>query len=296
MTKTRQLSVLADDRITRPSGPARQTPTDLTHGPTPRRQDPDRDVIHFRDPVDANITPAMHDKIVSRLARSGIKVPDTIPKLKFLGKGQKGLAYRADDMVVKITTDESEARASFVVMNLRPASDVFARYEDVFGFKDRSGHTLYAVVQEFLSKPEPAWASFAHLWYEWRYRKIGKLQQEDRWNEALDQQEQQDALDTFETPITPDNVLAFAAWLQAAHENEYQAMQDKVDWLALVADELDRAGIMYRDLKGDNLMRRGNQHVLIDLGLSKTLRQANIPVISRLEWLARRVAMAFRRA
>jgi serine/threonine protein kinase len=275
--------VVADDR------PARVMPTQLSGPRRPGRQDPDGAAIKFPEPVGSSITKTMHDKIVNRLDVLGIKVPGTIPDMQFLGHGQMGLAYRAGDKVVKITTDESEARASFLVMNLKPESEVFTRYDDVFGFKDRTGHMLYAVVQEWLDKPEPAWSVFAHLWYTWRYRKVDKIERENRWNDKLDPQEKQDALDSFETPITPDNVLAFASWLEAEHPDEAKKSADKVEWLALVADELDRAGITYRDLKGDNLMRRGRQHVLIDLGLSKTGQAAKIPIISRLERLAREI-------
>lgn len=192
---------------------------------------------------------------------------DPKAEVTLLGAGQKGQAYRVGDKVVKITTDEREARAMWhVAQEPDPAGNV-VRVETVQRF---GRHAVWAVVQELLDPPDPAWAQAAQLWGLWvkRRAKAGR-------------------------PFyLTDQTITLFAWevlgqdLTGQHERRevklpagVPEIADRfIEWLGEVAKYLKTIKLQFADLHAGNIMARSGHPVAIDLGMSQA-RPADIDVL-----------------
>jgi len=275
-----QLTVIADTP-TNVVGPPPDTLDTPTQPVKPSQQEPAGVLLPL--PEKEGISGATEAKIIKHLATHGVKV-DSLADLPVAGRGMMGVALQVGDKILKLTKDETEAQASNQILKLQPKSDVFTEYFDVFAFTTLRGNTLYGIVQEKLEKPEADWSEFASEWFHFRNVDVKRLNDEYKKTGApIDDAAWESAKGRFETPITVDSVLIFTQWLSdVQHLDISGKYKEKLQWLMHVANELARAKIQYRDLKGDNLMRRGARHVIIDLGVSKS-GTAKIPVISRLQ-------------
>lgn len=157
--------------------------------------------------------------------------------------------YPVGANIFKVTDEAAEANAMATVM-MNPSSLV-VRVHDVFGF-EVDGQVRYGILQEKLDPPRPDYAMLC---------------------EGFAGQ-----------PITPDHVEAvIAAWESGDVPYSVDVRRLPKDWKAWirgVAQYLESVGIHFEDLHGENVMRKGDQHKLIDLGFSQAAQQP-IEVIAR---------------
>lgn len=193
-----------------------------------------------------------------------------IPKIKLhkkmipelLGKGADGFAFGLDNkLVLKITKDESEASA-MNTLRITGKSDFFVDVYGVIKVNSAVG-VRHCILMERLNKPDPTWALFINqvglllTLVSVKTESIGYLTEEIAGDIAGIAQLIRDG-EEVHLPgfgmITDKHVRAFDP--------------DKLEWLRGVGAELDRLEIGWGDFHSGNIMRRGADHVMIDLGRS----------------------------
>jgi hypothetical protein len=205
----------------------------------------------------------------------------TVP-LRQIGEGSNGTAYLVSDgTVLKITKDKTEAQAmtKFVGKQSHYVVDVY-RVISI-------GNTLYALSMEKLNPPDPDWKKFFVATEKYF---------------------------SMEEPVTSETVAAFAAQWQQEMPAEAMVRADgmddwgdinpgddvkldklnikqgvkwpgpfdekKIHWMQGLANELARYDIKFGDMNTGNVMKRGGDHVVIDLGMSRT---NSAPQLEKLE-------------
>jgi len=175
-----------------------------------------------------------------------------------VGQGSFGVAFDANfkgkNVVLKITSDKSEANASNHIIGKKLKHIV--HIYDVFKFKDT---IYYGVLQEKLQKlHESEKDNFNTLVFIMQKAKVGPELIKGDIDAALDKVEK-----TFADK--PNTIKFFA---QAVVSFDF----DKI------IEELASNGIQFIDYHGGNLMKRGEDFVLIDLGMSR-VPNTNIPIL-----------------
>jgi cytidyltransferase-like protein len=190
-----------------------------------------------------------------KLAQRKIDVSNAKP----LGVGGNGVAFDLGQTVLKVTKDDKEANSSMVIKgkdfpNIVKVFDVF-RFPETpyFGIwqeklqpippQDKNEFT------EFVTDIEVESGMFSDLW------KLGD------WKEIVDYA-MEGAREDEEA--TPESI--------ARIRKEIMVLQRKYQMDKIVA-QLKAAKIQFRDFHGGNVMMRGSEHVLIDLGYSKSPKQ-----------------------
>jgi cytidyltransferase-like protein len=194
------------------------------------------------------VNPARVGSVVKRfkklLAKHGLDPNEQ------LGYGSYGVAYgMSDGRVLKVTNDSTEARSSNVVKGKRFQHIV--RIDDVFRFPDAKEGVWFGIVQERLEPLNPA--------------------EKREFNDALDM-----------LPIDPK--IWAGGWkgvAQAALKpwkgdpGQEDAVRRGLDVLESydvpeMLQELRSAGIQFSDFHANNVMKRGEYFVVIDLGMSQS--------------------------
>lgn len=185
-----------------------------------------------------------------------------ISNRKTLGKGTMGIAYLINDnKVLKLTTDESEANSSTVIMG-QPTKHL-ARIEKVF----KLGNTgFYIIIMENLQQISQEEMDFWNMLsdsYILDKLMIGKPKS---WREL--KPKLADAWDNYARDN--EDELQLQDFLNKARQYNFPEM----------IDELAKYGILFYDFHGENIMKRGNDSVIIDLGYSKA-KQKDVLVIEK---------------
>jgi hypothetical protein len=162
---------------------------------------------------------------------------------KFLGQGYQGLVYQINNKtVIKITTDENEANASIILKN--NPSPLFVKIRDVFGINYATDHQgtskkRFIIIEEKLKKCKFDWELFVDF-----------------------------VLEDFVCPPLETKVIAEAkkVYFPGTNKASKRKTEQKFNWLCGVASYLENHQIYYRDLHGGNVMRKGHNHKIIDLG------------------------------
>ena len=185
-----------------------------------------------------------------------------ISKASVLGHGSQGTAFDiGGNRVLKVTKDDREAKASNKIKDddLRYVAKVF----DVFRFKDTMA---YGIVQEKLQELT-----------ESEKRQINTLlvkttlplhlRKAQTWDEAIEEMwkflendRKFGAGGDLSTPEAKELIRKANRYLRVLEE-KYNV---KDSW-----EELKSKGITFSDYQGDNIMKRGSEYVLIDIGLSQ---------------------------
>lgn len=255
------IQVLADDPITKVNKPGGPDATKVERSQDPKTKKPSGPGggFKFDDPVYDQVSENVESKLFDYLGLMTTRFDD----LDRVGSGGMGIVYRLPEKrgVLKVTSDESEARAAVAIMK-KPAEVLF-KAVDVVGFKART-KTLYAIEQEELTKlTDAGWIKFLKAWFAW----AGTGQQ----HFAVEQPD--GSVKVMFRTVTQENIDEFRK------SGEYDA--NKLAWLEDVAAALARAGITdFADLKASNVMTRGGRPVVIDVGVSKA-PSANIHTIAR---------------
>jgi len=177
---------------------------------------------------------------------------------KELGKGTQGTAFDVGGRkVLKVTKDSKEAIASNKIkgMTMKHVAAII----DVFRFKDLQAYGIIQEKLEPLSKEEsdkfdnmlvftglPIWLKRAKTWEEAVKESIRHAVKKKGGGD----------------PASKEGRIAknWATEILDKLENEYKV---KSSW-----EELKGKGISFSDYRGENLMKRGGEYVLIDIGLS----------------------------
>lgn len=218
---------------------------------------------------DDNVIAAVKASAKNLLNQKGIDVS----KLKELGRGQMGIAFDAGNgKVLKVTTDRSEATSSNKIVGKN--YNHIVRIEDTFRFKTSDGSKIYGIVQEKLT--------------------------------PLSDQERREVDDAFDLIREKENLLktiATKSWEHLKQElfdeiskevageigipETSPAFQNKVRKVSMrkhsyivsllekykiseMMKELRNAKIEFADYHSGNIMKRGNDYVINDLGASKS--------------------------
>lgn len=230
--------------------------------------------FEFPGPIEATISGTTHGDLMKRIG-----LPDkNFESMISLDSGEQGTVYSMGDgaRVLKVTRDATEANSSIKLVGKK--AKTIATIFDVFGMRTgrmsatskwvKLSKSIYGILQEELETPDRDWGLLGTAWYNFR-------SDEDEAGgyseESLNRH--------FETPINAKNVQRFAEWVESHNVDGLPG--NWLPWLQLVASELKAAGIVFRDLHPGNIMKRQNgDHVLIDLGVSRSARSV-IPMLAR---------------
>lgn len=158
-----------------------------------------------------------------------------VTKCKRLGAGYYGVAYHINkNTVLKVSRDQSEINTMSLVKS-KPCKYI-VKVIDTFKMK-LNGHMRYFIVQEYLSQPERKWKSFCNDFYDY------DLEPESVFNK-----------------IKTD-------------KKSYSRYKTQFNWALNVSKYFKRNKIKFSDLHSGNIMKRNRQHVLIDLGVSRSPKQ-----------------------
>lgn len=200
-----------------------------------------------------------------------LQLDSTVP-LRKIGEGSNGTAYLTSaNNVLKMTRDRSEAIAmtKLIGKTSRYIVDVFRALN--------IGNKLYAISMEKLVPPDPDWkkffaatekyfsmeepvsdetvASFAAQWQqEAPAAAMVRADEMDDWGDINPGNDVQ--LDKL-------NIKQGVPWPGPFDEK-------KIHWLQGLAHELVGLDIKFGDMNQGNIMKRGGDHVVIDLGMSRT--------------------------
>ncbi len=174
-----------------------------------------------------------------------------IQNLSFLGKGTRGSAFGVNDVtyVLKLTTDQSEAEASSLIMQNQDPDGRVAEIFNVYKLVG-AGTNSWAVTQELLSPLDPEnpkderWAEWADFWPAWSRRHNYAKMNDETSKMFLDEYEKKYSLGS---------------------EQEWREYRQ---WFTGLASYLHGIGVQYHDFWHRNLLKRGDQFVAIDFGYS----------------------------
>lgn len=179
------------------------------------------------------------DKVKLRLKRKKI----IVDRCKELGGGAYGTVFQINkDTVLKVSEDRTEINTMNIVKN-HPMPYI-VRVLDVFRCRI-ANRTFYFIIEELLKQAMGPWKDFA-----------------DYAMAPVD--------DVCITRRSVKRAKKTPA-IELQHLQKYLPCQWK--WLENVAAYFDAHKIKFADIHNNNIMRRGRQHVLIDLGVAKAPRQ-----------------------
>lgn len=227
-----------------------------------------------------------------------------VGKLKALGHGKMGVAYlMANGKVIKVTTDDREAKSSFLIQNKGRGLSNVVKVDDVFQFK---GRDVFGIVQEKLEPLQGTRQTEKGVTSDpgteaGDFDALAKLLTGDDIIMALATEDYDDILfrikHHFEEAnglVNPKEVPAQAPTgnfagtaparkgaLNPQQKAQASAANAEKDYQKTVAEmkrfnmdkiipQLRRLGIQFADFHSGNLMKRGGQYVIADLGVSQS--------------------------
>jgi hypothetical protein len=185
--------------------------------------------------------------------------------LKFLGAGLHGYAYEmSNGRVFKLTDDVSEAMASRVIMGKK--TTYIANIYDVFKFK---GTDMFGIVQEKLTPPSSQEKTFWDEMSDLNVVHLALIDGFGPWSQVSQQ-----IKDTISDAAPEDENLH----LTPTERKNILINLKKYNFPQMI-DELYKFGIKFDDFHGENIMKRGNTSVIIDLGYSEVQNPEDVQVI-----------------
>jgi hypothetical protein len=225
---------------------------------------------------------------------------------EYLGAGQKGSAHAlksSPDRVVKFTVDDTEARAMAAIKGKHCRHLV--NVHDVFSFQVGVGK-VYCILQERLERGDQDWKDWGEIATFYFYKVLDKIpftpiavEQFENWctrrfRHGLVKAEKEKFFKKISTEADPDALLAEvhpnAQFGDMVREGATMPSKDFFLWFHGLCDELTKNGIEFYDLNAGNMMKRGKEHVVIDLGYSTTYNAPRIEEITATRELYQAVA------
>lgn len=176
-----------------------------------------------------------------------------------LGSGTQGEAFElADGRVLKLTWDEREAEAAALVAR---TPDPHGNVVKVFGVARIKGFAqVWAIVMEKLQRL-PKGDPF--------------ITYSDTWNEFSNERDPP-------ANILPEVVDQYIAEMESSYGFSDPEWEKFKQWIGEVAVYLESIGVKFHDFWHGNLMKRGSQYVVIDLGYSISKEYAPIDTIAKI--------------
>ncbi len=179
------------------------------------------------------------DLIKNRLTKKKIK----LNCLSELGSGMYGTAYQINDKtVLKITEDYSEAKAMKIVKAF-PNKNIVKVYDVFSCFFGRRKFNF--IIQEKLNEADDSWRHFSNHAFNDDY-----------------------ACDYITPKLIKISKNIPNYWIQ--NQKQYETQWK---WLNNLAFYFKKHNIKFADLHSENILKRKKNHVLIDLGCSKSPKQ-----------------------
>lgn len=193
-------------------------------------------------------------KVVEKFAKQLINRKIDVRKAHYIGAGSKGAAFAIDDRVLKVTKDVKEANCSAVVKGHELGNIV--RIYDVFSFP---GTKLFGIWQEKLEQISAEDRNqFTEIIADVIVESgvMSALWKKPSWKAITETAIEGAKADDESTVESVQRV-----------KNELDILQNKFQ-MDKITDQLRQMKIVYMDFHGGNIMKRGKEHVLIDLGYS----------------------------
>src|SRR3990167_264962 len=180
------------------------------------------------------------DRVINRFNDMNISIESFIK----LGEGCYGCVYAINDrQVVKLTKDSSELHTMAIVMKYPHPSIV--KVIDVFAVKF-GRNVINFIIEEKLDNADYEWKLFANL-----------ANEDTNW------------ITPYLVSTTRDNIIKYYK------DNVYAAerLNEKFDWLDQIAHYFQLHKIKFADIHYNNIMKKKDKHILIDLGCSRSPKQ-----------------------
>ncbi|MHA2047013.1 MAG: hypothetical protein ACW99G_19665, partial [Candidatus Thorarchaeota archaeon] len=188
-----------------------------------------------------------------------------------LGAGSQGTAFDVGGKVLKITKDNKEAVASHKIMG--DALKYVAKVEDVFRFPDIP---IYGIVQERLNPLDKSDATNFNKLLVFTGLPVW-LKSAATWDDAVDKAMSYVEKRKAKGDITSPEGKRMIQWADQFLDSLEQKYNVRASW-----EELKGKGITFSDYQADNLMKRGSEYVLIDIGLSNVAGGSEPPTLEGL--------------
>ncbi len=228
---------------------------------------------------------------------------------KYIKSGKNGSAYYFGDReVVKFTADTSEAESMALLVG--EDTKFIVHVTDVFWLvKD----WVACVRQERLEAGEPDWKEFGDIatfyfsvivnhafhplavdqFKDWCKLRLGVNKNQPKAATINIQADDSTPIDIKRAPKSDKPKPGAPRPIQFVHEknpnraldpkfmnpNAAMPTDDKFEWFRGLCEELISLGISFYDLNAGNIMKRGNVHVVIDLGESDRMQNKPIKVL-----------------
>lgn len=210
-----------------------------------------------------------------------------VTQAKVLGNGQMGVAYELlNGKVLKLTTDHEEAKTAAYLKG--KSEDHITKFFDVFGLKvtKDSGHPVYCVLEEKLTplseQEQTEFNEFARLYL--RKDEIVRFTATRPFKEIWEKIREMVIDDiSGEMGVPKDSLVGdgqtntpgatkVAARAQKKIVDKLTALRAVVKKYQIdqMVDELRALNVQFADFHGGNVMKRGQNYVINDLGKSKS--------------------------
>lgn len=212
-------------------------------------------------------------KILQTNATKLLKKQVTVANLKPLGHGEMGIAYdMGGDKVLKVTTDESEAKSSNLIKGKQNLKHI-VRIDDVFQFPN-TDPPIYGIKSEKLddlTEQDIAQVKRAFDFID-AHENIVESMATDTWEVFVEKLYTAIEYDvTKESKLDPEIPGAKNKIRKlAVRRHEFITFSLKELKVDQMMKELRQVGIEFADYHEGNIMKRQGDFVINDLGLSKS--------------------------
>lgn len=193
-----------------------------------------------------------------------------------LGTGQMGAAFRlSNNKVLKVTTDASEAKASNRLKgkNLKFVVKIF----DVFSFPGELENKVFGIVTELLTplssqekRELETFTSFVR--YGGRMELLRSIAQ-DPWNVFIENYKEELLEEIKEDGVgVPQNSPNYNIRLKKSFNRIWKIHENVLNKFNIkeMVSELQGQNIEFADYHEENLMKKGSQYIINDIGASQT--------------------------
>lgn len=212
--------------------------------------------------------------------------------LEFLGSGRYSMVYEAGaNKVLKITADVKDATAAYKLKGKSLPHVI--KIHDAFMLEsppELKAHEVFAVIAEKIEALDENGEESAEITRA--FMLVRETNKSEELFTLLSSNKLEEFFNTFRQSVREDKMEEIQGSPQT---NKYKNMISKINtdveayarelWDVMrkysidkMIDELSRAGVAFADYKGDNLGKKGNQYILLDIGTNSEAGQKPPPL------------------